>query len=134
MYEEFEKHLSLAKLEEVTLLSRALVVNEEKAGFFFTNKFTLSIIIIIIAMINHTETPYSNNDYKRPETEEKEWQNFLQQISTAAEEIQIDQVSTTNTDNLLNNQVLKTIIQHLTRFEMLQTKALLNILTQADLK
>lgn len=87
-------------------------------------------------MIIHTETLYSNDDYKRPESEECEWQNFLQHISAAAQEVHVDQLTSpaTKTEHLLNNQVLKTIIQHLTRFEALQSKALLNVLTQAELK
>lgn len=134
LYEEFEKHLSFAKLEELTQLSKALMVDEKKAGYLFTNKFTLSIII---ALLLHAETLYSNNNYKRSEQDEKDWQHFVQQISTAAEDVQVDQSSGTQTNPtnpLVNNQVLKTIIQHLTRFDTLQTKPLLNVLTQADLK
>lgn len=42
LYEEFEKHLSVAKLEEVTQLAKALVLDEKKAGFLFSNKVSLS--------------------------------------------------------------------------------------------
>lgn len=90
-------------------------------------------------MIIHAETLYTNDNYKRPENEEKDWQIFLQQVASAADETHVDQIANTNgstssSSNVMNNEVLKTIIQHLTRFESLQTKSLLNVLTQADLK
>ena len=85
-----------------------------------------------MALILHAETLYSNTDYTRSESDEKLWEQFLSILTSHAANIK-DESSSTNTGNqTMDSQVLKNIIQHLTRFATLQTKPLLNILTQLD--
>lgn len=89
----------------------------------------------IIALILHAENLYSNTDYSRSEIDEKSWENFLTILTTHAATIKENDISLSNTggqQTTMDSQILKNIIQHLTRFSSLQTKPLLNILTQVD--
>lgn len=85
----------------------------------------------IVALILHAETLYSNTDYSRSESDDKLWEQFLSTLTTHAADIKTD-ASPNSGKQTMDSQVLKNIIQHLTRFSSLQTKPLLNILTQVD--
>lgn len=88
-------------------------------------------------MILHAETLYSNTDYIRNEKDEKAWEEFVSLLATQAGGIKIEATpvaAATTSNNTMDSQILKTIIQHLQRFSNIQTKPLLNILTQTETK
>jgi len=127
IYEEFEKQLNYAKLEEVVQIAQSLIA-EKKTNALLANKYTLSIIV---ALILHAETLFCNADYKRTARDEEAWQQFLKSLANTADGIKANGQPATGP---MDSQVLKSMIQHLTRFNSVQTKPLLNLLTQADSK
>uniref|UniRef100_A0A336MYH6 CSON007597 protein n=1 Tax=Culicoides sonorensis TaxID=179676 RepID=A0A336MYH6_CULSO len=130
LYEEFQKHLQFAKLENVVQISKAFVTPDKKMNFLFNNKRIG--LPAIIALILHAESLYSNKDYTRNEHDEKQWEDFLLFLTTHAATLNLDVTSNGGQNQTIDSQILKNLIQHLTRFSSLQTKPLLNILTQVD--